>query len=247
MLRREKPVDEPLIRPGFLIRDKGFDFIRGGRQPEQIETHTTDQRAAIRLRRGFQTLGREFVADETINRVLVGAGGRRHFRRREIGPVRLVLGALFNPPSEQRLVALGELVQRIRRRHDFAGIFRRDATPDFGLVGPAGSNRGCDAPLGILVGSKGGFGDVEPKIRLVVLHVRTVALEARVRHDRPDVPVELDHLGQGAARLRGRQTRGGEKGKEEAAGSEHLRKTGESRLMRVSDSGGHDQRNVMHR
>ena len=117
-------------------------------------------------------------------------GGQRRTRRRDERPVRLPLGALFDPADEDGLLDLIECQVRVGRRHHHLGVGAGDAADQFAAAGPAGDDgaaAGGEIAEGavLLIEAEAGFADAV---------VRTVALEAAVREDRADVEVEIDAL-----------------------------------------------------
>src|ERR1051325_1834862 len=101
----------------------------------------------------------------------------------------LILRALGDPAAERFLLRRREVLVRGLRRHDVVLVRGEDALDDLRLVGLAGHD-----------GDLAGFGrlerlgaEVDAEAALARLGVEAVAVKARVRHDRPDVAVEI-HL-----------------------------------------------------
>jgi hypothetical protein len=65
----EQPVDQSLPGSGRGVFDEGLDLFRVGRQSRQIEIGATDERAAVRPRRGFETFGLHLRQQKSVNRI----------------------------------------------------------------------------------------------------------------------------------------------------------------------------------
>jgi len=179
-------------------------FLRR-RQPGEVERGAPQQRRAVGLRIGRQTLLRQGRGDEPVD----GVAARRdrgcgRLARQLEGPVALVLGA-FGDPAAHRLDLRGrEDLVELRRRHVVVRVRREQPLHDRTPVGLARHNRGF-ARLAALAR---GLERVEAQLALVLALVGAVAGEAGVGEDRPDIPVELDAFGGG-------QREGGQRGEGE--------------------------------
>ena len=101
-----------------------------------------------------------------------------------------------DPAADEFDLGRRHLAIGLGRRHLLVGVMRQQTLQDLALLRLAGDDRG-DA----FVGLDRVIADVKPQAGLAVLRVLTVAVEAVLREDRPDVAVEADVLG-GEARQR---------------------------------------------
>jgi hypothetical protein len=113
----------------------------------------------------------------------VHSGGDGRFDGLFIGPVLLVGGTLLDPLFQDVLLTLGELLVRIRRRHEVVFVIGEDAGDELAFAGFAG-NEGF--------GLHGLVSEVEPQIGLTMLRIVAVAVEAVVAQNGPHIAVELD-------------------------------------------------------
>ena len=168
------------------------------RQTGQIEAGTAGQRAAIGLGRRLQPDRFQPRQNETVDRIshprLVLHRGQRRAHRRDERPVRLILGAGRDPFASAVLSApaVSVLCER-RRRHHVIGI---------GAVIRLTSSLSAGLPGDDRAHLDGGFAAVEPQVGLAQSAIRTVAGEAILGQDRPDVAVVADRaVGLGRAGL----------------------------------------------
>ena len=170
---------------------EGRDLGRRRRQARQVEGCATKP-GGRRGRRGrHESLGFELRQHEAVKRLAgpgrVGdLGHGRTFRRNE-GPVLLVLGALGDPAADEFDLRRRDLAVGFGRRHLLVRIVREQSLEHLALFRFAGDDR-RDA----VVGLHGFIADVETEVRLTMLRVLAVAVEAVLRKDRPDVAVEAD-------------------------------------------------------
>lgn len=98
--------------------------------------------------------------------------------------MRLVRRASVDPPSQQRAFLVGQRpLAAVRRRHDNIGIGVMDPRKQHALLGRTGHD-------GRAIGSdrRGRLERIEPKPRLLLRTIGTVALEAAITQDWADVP-----------------------------------------------------------
>ena len=100
----------------------------------------------------------------------------------------LVLRPFLDPAAQDVDLSCGDLLVRLRRRHEFVFIMREDALEHAAGLGLAGFDR-----KGSFDGGEGTFGRVEPEIALAFFRVEAVAGEAVVAEDGADVAIEV-HL-----------------------------------------------------
>src|SRR5262249_22741504 len=100
-------------------------------------------------------------------------------------PMWLVFRSFGDPAFQYLLLCVGEWVFRCRWRHHFAVIARRGAADQFAFLWLAGHDRA-------LLDSR--IANIEPQFRLAGLVVRTVALEAMPRENRPHFANKIDRL-----------------------------------------------------
>jgi hypothetical protein len=118
--------------------------------------------------------------------------------------VRFVTGALVDPKTENLPVALGERGTGVGRRHDLVVLLAVDALPGDRLLALAGNEGVAIEGVVFTKGVVGKLGGVEAQPGLVVVLVATVAAEALLREERPDLEIVADRPG----RRRGRSDRG---------------------------------------
>ena len=176
-----------LGRIGF----EGLDLGRRGRQARQVEGSPTEPGGRRGGGGGFESLGFELCQHEAVERLLspgcVGHLGRGRALGRDEGPVLLVGGALGDPASDEFDLRRGDLTVRFGRRHLVVRILRQQPLQHLALLGFAGHDRG-DA----VVGLHGLITDIETEVRLTMLRILSVTVEAVLREDRTDVAVETD-------------------------------------------------------
>ena len=108
----------------------------------------------------------------------------------------LVLGPLLDPGLESGDLGRRERLPALGRRHPLLGVVRGDPAVELALVELAGDDRRAARRR-----SGGRIATVvEPQLAFALLGVGTVALEALVGQDRPDIPSERDLLGSGRLR-----------------------------------------------
>ena len=110
---------------------------------------------------------------------------------RGVGPMRLVDGALGDPAAEEFLLRGREGFVCLLRRHRIFLV--EDAEDDFAFVRVSGYD-GEGSFLGL---ADCLFAHIEPQAGFAGFRIEAVAVEARVRQDRPDVAVEAHGLRRG--------------------------------------------------
>lgn len=112
------------------------------------------------------------------------------FLDRDEGPVFFILGSFFDPLIDEFFFTIIQFEQMIGRRHDVVGIFGDDAFPNKRFFRLARDNGGS-----ILAISISSFPGVETEIGFPRIWVKSMAGEAVIRKERPDVGVEADGFG----------------------------------------------------
>ncbi len=157
------------------------------RQTDQIKREPADQGWPVGIGRWGNRLRLELAQDERVDRVAYPArvpdGGHRGTLRRHIGPVGLVLGALFYPLLEQVFLSWSERLAAGRRGHPLVGVLLEHPRHQLALIGLARDDG---------VGSDRGGSFVEPELRLAAVLIGAVAGVAILREDRSDITIELD-------------------------------------------------------
>ena len=200
--RRQQAIDDALVGVGGAVGEERVDLGRRRRQAGQVEGHAPQPGLARRLGRRLPALRLERGQHEPIDLAACPAarGDRRQRRRggRDERPVRLPLGALFDPADQRRLLDLVEREVRIGRRHHHLGVGAGDAADQLAL----GRAARHDGAMARLQRRQRRCLHVEPQPALALPVVRTVALEAAVREERLDVEVEVDPIGHTGDRRR---------------------------------------------
>ena len=93
--------------------------------------------------------------------------------------------ALLDPAAEHRHLSRGKGLPRLCRGHPLGLVFGFDPAEQLAVVGPTRDHRAVSAEV-----HRHPLRGVEPQVGLPTFRVRTVAAEARVGEDRPDVAVE---------------------------------------------------------
>ena len=197
-LGREQPVHETLVGVRRGVGHEGVDIGRRRRQAGQVERQTARERAAGRLGRGHEPLalqpGEDEAVDLAVCPIAVRDRGRLRALRRPVRPVVLELRALEDEAAEDLDLAFRERRVGMQGRHPVQRLARRDPLEQLALVQAARhqrpATRGQNAQRRLRL--------VEAQPRLTHGHVRTVALVAVIREDRPHVAME----GKGLARPR---------------------------------------------
>ena len=192
--RSQQLVNQLLVPVGRVGSQVGLDLSRCRGQPGQIKRDPPQQGDLIGVGRRLEPHLLQARQHESINPA-TGPVAILHHRRRvslggHIGPVRLVGGPGGNPADEQVFLFRRQHMVALRRRHDQVGVGLSDPGDQFTFVGLARHDR-LQAAVE--------FGNrpvplVKPQPRLPVMLVRTVAGNAVVREDRPDVVIERDCL-----------------------------------------------------
>ena len=180
---REEAFDEFVVGVGRLIVHKHLHLLWRRWQAGQVKREPADERAAISLGGKREAHRGQPAPEKVVDRM--GVAWHRLFHRRHIGPVRLILGALLDPPGEQGFLGVIELLVRLRRRHDLVGISGEDPRDERALGGLARHDR---------AGGDRVIPQVEPEIGLTMAGVGAVARETVVGEERPDVAVKRDLL-----------------------------------------------------
>ncbi len=127
-----------------------------------------------------------------------------------ISPMTFVDGAFGNPAADGFFLRIGEGLLGVLGGHAAGGIGGEDALDDGAFVGVAGDDGGG--------AGRGGFQSFFAAIEAHAGHagafVGTMAAEAGIRHDGPDIAIEFDGFGAGG---------GGGEGEQGGDGKEALR------------------------
>src|ERR1041384_2700482 len=101
-------------------------------------------------------------------------------------PVFLSLCALRNPETKQFDLPGGELTGVFRRRHLLVQVARSDAPDEFAFIRLAWDQ--CRVAAKVF---ERALVSVQPELGLACLHVRSMAVEANVRENGPDVALKI--------------------------------------------------------
>ena len=189
-VRRCQQLIHQLIVSGWrTVVDERVDDVRRGRQTSKIEADSTDERAAVCLRRRIQTFPLQPGQHEAIDWI---ADPSRVFDRRQGGPHRrdkrpklLILGSPGDPCLELFLLSRRKLPVQGCRRHHFVLVIGKDAMDHFTLVRLARRDRaGLDCRLAF----------VQSQVGFASRAVGAVAGKAVLRQYRANVSVEAQFL-----------------------------------------------------
>ncbi len=137
--RAQQPVDETLVRFRIVISCEVLDLFEAGRQSRQIQRYAIDQRRPVGFRARREALLLETSEDEAIdivdNPAVSLAGWWLDLFRRYVGPVRLILRTVFDPPSNSLRLLDGQGFADRRRRHHDIWISRTDPSYQLAAVG----------------------------------------------------------------------------------------------------------------
>ena len=118
LLGVHEAIDEVFIGLGVFVVDEGFDEGGIGRQAGEVEAEAAGEGAAVGFGGGREAGGFELGQDEGVDGLFAPGGvfhfGRRGPRRRDEGPVGLILGAFGDPALEGFLLSGGQLLLRSR-------------------------------------------------------------------------------------------------------------------------------------
>ena len=161
-------------------------------------------------------------------------------------PVILVLGALFNPLSDQFSLGIGDgFLATVRWWHHVVGIHGGDALVEQGRFGIAGNDGG--EPIHH---SGGGFEGVQTEVGHLCGRVWAMAKETAIRQDRSDVPAKSNGCSTGRRCRGGFDPRGRGRLRGGVGGglTGDPQRDGENGNARCDDSligGSHTQQNTM--
>jgi len=97
---------------------------------------------------------------------------------------------LFDPATNERNLACTELSPLgLGRRHDLVRIIVSNPCEQFAFPWFSGNDGGVTAQV-----RDRSFAEVKPQVRLALLLIRSVAEEALVGEDGPDIAIELNFL-----------------------------------------------------
>ena len=68
--RLQQALDQPLVRIGAIVRHEGGDLLRRGRETDEIQTHTADERQSLCLECRLHVFRFEPGEHEVVNRAL---------------------------------------------------------------------------------------------------------------------------------------------------------------------------------
>ncbi len=200
---RQQAVHHFLVGVGALVGDERVHLGRRRRQAGQVERDAANERFPVRFGRMRQALALQPGQDEAVDRVtdprLVLDGGRVGPDRRDVRPVRLVLGAGRHPAFQHFLLPVGQGFLRAGRRHHLGRLVPENTVNQLAFIGITRD----DGPL-----LDGGVALVQAQPGLARPGVGAVAGEAVLRQDGADVAV---------VRRRGSLV-GAEGGRQEAGG-----------------------------
>ena len=179
--RPEKLVQQLFVGLGGVVLGESIDDVRRRGKSGEVEAQAAGQRSPVRFAGRLKPLFFKLAVDEVIDRGRA-VGGLRPLRL-DVGPVSLVLGALFDPLGEKILLLLAELLAREERRHHAGLIAGVDALSQLAGVRISRLDR---ATL------QRHFSPVQPQIGLPGVAVGPVALKTVFRQDRADIAVEAN-------------------------------------------------------
>ena len=192
--RFEQPLDLFFVGVRCRIRQKRIDLINRGRQPNQIEMQSAQQRNLVGLGRLSQPMFEKLRCDKPINLVphskptdIHLGNARPHWSLER--PVRGILGPARHPALQQFDLTRGErLVLPFERRHPSRLVGAGHSLDEFARLNLARHDGN-----GSRLGSLGrGTALIQPQPRLPFLLIRPVTGKTVVRQDRPDVAVEVE-------------------------------------------------------
>ena len=183
-LRIQEAVNKTGISIGHLVSPEGGQIFRRRRKAGEIESHTTNESLRAGLRLQLQPPVREPAGDEIIDALILAA---TLVLQGNEGPVRLILRAFRDPLFKGCDLGGSERCQlRLGGGHVIILVGRQDAFDHLAVVRPAGN----DCLL-----AHGALALIKAQLGLTFLGIGTVAEEAFVRQDRPDVAIELQLAG----------------------------------------------------
>ncbi len=201
--RSQQPVHHLLVGVPRLVLQKRANLFRRGRHAGQVERHPPQQRAPVGFRRWRQSLPRQPLLNESIDRVSHRSPARLHGRHRRalhrlIGPVPLILRAFRHPLPDSLLLRGGQHFVCVLRRHDLSRICSKDPLNNSAGLRVAGHDRD-HTRLSLL---RSLFPDIQPQPHHPRTLIRPMAPKTGIRHNRPDIPVEphLRESGSGESR-----------------------------------------------
>ena len=234
--RGEQAIDGADVGVGRAVGEKRVQLGGRGRHAGEIEGDAAEQRGGGGLGGGREFFLRELGADEGVDgirgrtrRRVDGGMGRiiflrlslspclrvsdaRHGRSLRFGkrPVRPPGRAGGDPVSQQVDLDGLELAGALPRGHDLVLLLARDAVEELAFLRVAGRDDGdvvarAEEPLAL----------IEPELGLAARRIGAMAVEARVREDWEDLPIEVDRLGgaRGERGAEGKEEQPGEKEK----------------------------------
>ena len=171
------------------------NFLERRRQADEIEADAADQGPLVRLVARFQPgvsnpLQYEGI-DGVANPVIVAGRGQFGPGRDDVCPVRLVFGAGVNPAAQRFDFIARETLPGVRRRHALGRVGMGHTPNQFARIGVARN----DGRPSISLFVRGPVADVQAEIGFPRGGVGTVASEAIVGEDRPDIAIERRLLG----------------------------------------------------
>ena len=198
--RRQETVHELLVGVRRSVTDEQADFLRLGRQAEEVERETANERRAVGFGRGGELFLRETGADERINRM-----PRRRHRwplHRLIRPVVRLLHrelAVVRPDCARiypraHFTDLGGSKRLLLGRHDVDLAQTRERVDQLALGALAG-----DEDLAVVAAFEGRDLDVEAQAALLLF--RTVAGMALGSEERLDVACKIHQAAGGGRKL----------------------------------------------
>ena len=191
-------VDALLVSVGGSVGEEGGDFFGGGGQSGQREGSAAEQGGAVGRRRGLQAGLGGLGGDERVERIAdpggIGHLGRRLSARTHEGPVRVILGALFDPAGQDVFLGRSQRTMQFRRRHDLVRVGRAHPFDHHALLGVTGYDR----PVAALQFFRRSGEFIEAQTCLTTfVRIRAVTTVAAVGKDGADIAVEVDRIVRG--------------------------------------------------
>ena len=185
----KEAVDQFFVGLRIGVGNEGIDLLGRGWQADQISVEPADERGPVGLGRRFHSGVFQLHEHESIDIVLRPSCVLRlrwlRSHRRHEAPVRRVDGPFLDPAVEEFFLVVGEPPVGIRRRHDDVGVGRVDAFEQHARTRIARHDRaGMNRSLAV----------IELQVSLPLVAVLSVAIEAVLGEDRPDVAIEVERL-----------------------------------------------------
>ena len=170
---------------------KSDHFGRCGRETGEIKRKASEKLGGLRARRRLDFFLLKLGENEGIDRIF-SRRCRCWLFDRSVGPVRFILRALLDPLPEEFALSLGDMLVEMRRRHDIVLVPGVDALEHFRLGRIARPDR---EQLAIRAQRSGRpLKGIEAQLSLPLFRIRSVAGDAFIRENTPDMGIVSDFL-----------------------------------------------------